>query len=164
MCARNGDSPSVKVAHALSKEDLGQVRELFTEYAATLSFDLCFQNFEKELAELPGEYAPPYGCLLIALYDEKQVAGCVALRKLTEGICEMKRLYVRSDFRKKGIGRVLAKAIIKEARKIGYTHMRLDTVPSMKEAIELYRLLGFKDTEPYCYNPIEGAIYKELVL
>jgi len=153
----------VKFLQADSEEYLPCVKELLTEYTAILGFDLHFQEFRKELAELPGEYAPPNGRLLLAIY-ETQIAGCVALRKMSEVVCEMKRLYVRPEFRGKGIGRSLAKAIIKEARKIGYSHMRLDTVPSMKEAISLYRSLGFKEIEPYRYNPIEGAKFMELNL
>lgn len=153
----------VKFVHAESEEHLGYLRELFREYATSLGFDLSFQDFERELAELPGEYVPPDGCLLLAFY-EKQIAGCVALRMISEGICEMKRLYVRSGFRGKGIGRGLAVAIIEEARKIGYTRMRLDTLPSMKETIPLYRSLGFKNIEPYRYNPIEGTMFMELIL
>ncbi len=153
----------VKFVQAEFGEDLCQVRQLFTEYAASLDFDLCFQNFEDELAELPGEYAPPDGRLLLALC-ETHIAGCVALRKLTGGICEMKRLYVRPEFRGKGIGRGLAVAIIDEARKIGYSRMRLDTVPSMKEAIALYQSLRFKSIEPYRYNPIECTMFMELTL
>ena len=153
----------VKLLQADSEENLRHIRKLFKEYAHSLGFDLHFQEFNKELAELPGEYAPPEGCLLLAMYETK-VAGCVALRKMYEGVCEMKRLYVRPEFRGKGIGKSLAKAIIDEARKIGYEQMRLDTVPFMKEAIALYRALGFKEIEPYRYNPIEGAKFMELNL
>jgi putative acetyltransferase len=152
-----------KLSRAQSDEDLRNVRELISEYVASLGFDLRFQHFDDEFAELPGDYAPPDGCLLLAM-QEKKTAGCVALRKIAEGVCEMKRLYVRPEFRGKGIGKDLAAAIVEEARKIGYTHMRLDTVPSMKEAIALYRSLGFKEIEPYRYNPIEGAMFMELFL
>lgn len=148
------------IVPAVSKEHLTDARELFGEYAASLNFDLCFQNFEKELAELPGQYAPPEGRLLLAFY-ETEVAGCVALRKIDERICEMKRLYVRPEFRGKGIGWALAAAVLEEARKIGYTRMRLDTIPSMKEAIALYQSLGFQTIPPYRHNPIEGALYME---
>lgn len=154
---------TVKFVQAESKEDLSHARKLFAEYAASLGFDLSFQNFENELAELPGEYAPPDGRLLLAIY-ERQVAGCVALRKISEGICEMKRLYVRPKFRGKGVGKGLAVAIIREALKGGYTRMRLDTVPSMKEAIAPYCSLGFKEIEPYRYNPIKDAMFMELTL
>ena len=133
------------------------------EYVDSLGFDLVFQNFEEELRNLPGEYAAPEGCLLLAKYQD-QPAGCVALRKLSDGICEGKRLYVRPQFRGLKIGRRLVEAIIAESRRIGYTRMRGDTLALMKTAQALYASLGFKQIEPYCYNPIEGAIFVELVL
>jgi putative acetyltransferase len=145
------------------EKDLPLIKEIFEEYASSLGFDLHFQEFKRELAELPGEYSPPKGRLLLAVRDDR-IAGCVALRKLGEGSCEMKRLYVRPEFRGKGIGRKLAEAIIDEARKIGYTQMRLDTVPFMKEAIALYLSLGFKEIKPYRFNPIEGTKFMELDL
>jgi ribosomal protein S18 acetylase RimI-like enzyme len=144
-----------------SEKDLEIVRELFEEYARSLGFDLDFQDFKKELVGLPGDYASPEGCILLANYDTK-IAGCVALRKMDENICEMKRLYVRKAFRGKGIGKKLSVAIIEKARDMGYKSMRLDTVPAMKEAITLYQSLGFKEIEPYRYNPIEGAKFMEL--
>ena len=153
----------LKLVQAESLEQLGQVRELFLEYAAATGIDLCFQNFDQELASLPGEYAPPDGCLFLAL-DETQgeVAGCVALRKIDAETCEMKRLYVRPSSRGTGSGKALALKIIEEARRIGYARMRLDTLPSMQQAIKLYRSLGFKPIAPYRYNPEEGAIFMEL--
>lgn len=143
---------------------LAQARELFLEYAQSLGFSLCFQNFDQELASLPGDYAPPPGRLLLAEY-EGQAVGCVALHRLDPGICEMKRLYLRPTARGKGLGRILADRIIVEARHIGYQRMRLDTVePVMKDAVAMYRKLGFKEIAPYCANPIKGAMYMELQL
>lgn len=154
----------MKLIQAQSAEEITSARELFKEYAAGLGIDLCFQSFEKELAELPGGYAPPAGRLLIAI-DENQTAGCVALRKIAEGVCEMKRLYVRPEFRGTGLGHTLAEAIILAAREIGYQRMRLDTLPGkMDRAIAMYRSLGFKEIGPYYSNPVEGALFVELEL
>ena len=141
---------------------IAQARELFLEYAQSLGFSLCFQNFDRELAALPGDYSPPNGRLLLAEH-EGQLAGCVALHKLESEVCEMKRLYVRAPFRRLKIGRALAESIIAEARGIGYRRMRLDTVaPLMSTAVSLYRQLGFQEIAPYRTNPIEGALYMEL--
>ena len=148
---------------ATSAEHLENTRQLFTEYAASLDFDLCFQNFEGEMAGLPGEYGLPGGCIVLAMSGESP-AGCVAMKKLEDGICEMKRLYVKPEFRGQGVGKELATRVIDKARECGYSRMRLDTVPSMKSAIELYRELGFKETSPYTFNPIDGAIYMEIEL
>ena len=141
-----------------------QTRALFLEYADSLGFSLCFQSFDEELKSLPGAYAAPSGRLLLALY-EQQAAGCVALRNLEVNICEMKRLYVRPAYRGKGLGRILVERVIAESRAIGYERMRLDTIASsMQDAVELYRRMGFKEIAPYRTNPIEGALYMELLL
>ncbi|MHC4620045.1 MAG: GNAT family N-acetyltransferase [Planctomycetota bacterium] len=153
----------LKIRNVETGKDIETVTNLFQEYADSLSFDLCFQNFEQELAGLPGDYAPPEGCLLLAEYDG-QSAGCAAIRKLSEGVCEMKRLYVKPQFRALKIGRALAEAIIEKARNSGYACMRLDTVPSMETARGLYTSLGFKEISPYRYNPIEGTVFMELKL
>ena len=153
-----------EIRQARSPDDIEHARELFREYAAWVEIDLCFQNFEKELAELPGDYVPPDGRLWLAGHNG-QLAGCVALRKIGEGICEMKRLFVRDAFRGKGIGRNLVEFVIREAREIGYERMRLDTLPpKMNDAIKLYRSFGFKEIEPYYDNPVPGAKFMELSL
>jgi putative acetyltransferase len=145
-------------------ERIPQMRELLLEYWDRLGFTPCFQGFDQEVAELPGAYAPPDGRFLLAECTGL-LAGCVALRKLEPGICEMKRLYLRRDFRGKGIGRALAQRIIAEARKIGYRAMRLDTVgPAMPEAVSLYRRLGFREIAAYHPFPVEGVMYMELAL
>jgi putative acetyltransferase len=152
------------VASANTVEEIARIREMFLEYTQSLGFSLCFQSFDKELAGLPGDYAPPDGRLLLATYDGAP-AGCVALHKLAPEICEMKRLYVRPQFRGKGLGRVLAERIIADARQIGYLQLRLDTVePMMRTAVAMYRQLGFREIAPYRENPIEGALYMELQL
>src|ERR1700727_2604052 len=149
----------LEVVQAKSPAQIVQARELFLEYAQSLGFSLCFQGFDKELAALPGDYAPPEGRLLLAEF-EGQLAGCVALHKLKSRICEMKRLYLRPQFRGQGLGHVLADGIIAEARQIGYQRMRLDTVePVMKDAVAMYRKLGFREVAPYRPNPIAGAMY-----
>ena len=138
-------------------------RGLFREYAEWLGIDLCFQGFEEELANLPGDYAAPMGCILLAA-DGEEYVGCVALRDLGEGICEMKRMYVKPSHQGRGIGRALAEALIEEARRMGYTSMRLDTIPSLVAANALYASLGFKKIDQYRYNPLDGATFMELQL
>jgi GNAT superfamily N-acetyltransferase len=144
-------------------QDLDAARELFREYAASLGFDLEFQGFSEELATLPGSYAPPRGRLLLA-WEGGVAAGCVALRPIERGICEMKRLYVRPGYRGAGLGRRLADRIVQEARDAGYGRMRLDTLPAMAGARALYQALGFRPIPPYRANPIEGAVFLELTL
>ncbi|MGW8209673.1 MAG: GNAT family N-acetyltransferase [Syntrophobacteria bacterium] len=153
----------LRILEIKTKGDLFEVRNLFEEYADSLGIDLDFQGFDEELAELPGEYGSPDGCLLLALW-KGQVAGCVALRKFSPGICEMKRLYTKPQFRGLGIGRALCEEVIGWARRLGYERMRLDTLPSMEEAKGLYSSLGFREIEPYRFNPVEGASFMELTL
>ena len=165
MLIANTHNPGLQALQVQSPEQIAaSIRELFLEYAQSLGFSLCFQSFDKELAELPGEYAAPEGRLLLATC-EGQSAGCVALHKLDHEICEMKRLYVRPEFRGKGLGKILAERIIGEAHQIGYKQLRLDTVePLMRTAVKMYRTLGFREIAPYRPNPIEGTLYMEISL
>ena len=183
----------MKMDQAETPEEIEEVRRLLREYEASLGVSLCFQGFERELAQLPGEYAPPGGRLLLCSAGVSpavagashsrtrgqdahpagaggetpalhQAVGCVALRRVDDETCEMKRLYLRAGFRGRGAGRLLAVAIIGEARKIGYQKMRLDTLAEMREARTLYESLGFKRIEPYYHNPMQGVIFMELEL
>jgi len=153
----------INIVEANTKELIEQAKELIREYAQSLEFDLAFQDFNKEMEDFPGQYASPKGCLYIVL-DENQPIGCVALRDLGQGICEMKRLYVKPNFRGQKVGKLLAEIVIKAAKDMGYDFMRLDTIPSMKQANMLYNALGFKQIAPYRFNPIEGATFFELNL
>jgi putative acetyltransferase len=154
--------PEITLVRVESIDLIEPAREILREYAASLAIDLCFQNFEAELASLPGEYAPPSGQLLLAFVDHA-LAGCGGLRALNDvdyaNACEMKRLYVRPAFRRFGLGRVLAEALLDEARRAGYSVMLLDTLDEMESARELYTRLGFEEIAPYYFNPIPGAHY-----
>jgi ribosomal protein S18 acetylase RimI-like enzyme len=147
----------------VSGEDVELARALLLEYASSLNASLSYQNFESELSSLPGEYSPPKGALLIALEND-QLAGCVALRRLTEDKCELKRLYVRPDLRRKGLGKSLVQSAIDQGREIGYVHLRLGTLSTMKEALSLYRSLGFREIKPYKVTPLRSAVFMELRL
>src|SRR6478736_10437972 len=153
------------IVQAETPAQAGTARLLIEEYAAWLEFKLCFQGFEEEIQSLPGKYAPPSGRLLLALWDGRP-AGVIALRPLEEpGVCEMKRLYVRPEFRGHQIGRILAERVIAEAAEIGYSRMRLDTIlGKMDSAIAMYRRLGFRETAPYYNTPVGQTLFMELAL
>lgn len=153
----------MRVQNAESAEFIPIVRELFLEYSESVGAGFCFQGFSEELAQLPGEYARPWGRLFLAFddKDDSQVAGCGAVRRIDADTCEMKRFYVRPAFRGKGLGRELVHALIGAAREIGYARMRLDTLPLMTTAIALYRALGFREIPPYWANPVPGAVFFE---
>lgn len=155
----------LKILRAETAEDIGNAREMMLEYARSLRFDLCFQGFEEEMRLLPGKYAPPTGRLFLAFWDERP-AGVIALRAMEErGICEMKRLYVRPEFRGHQMGRKLAECLINEAARMGYSRMRLDTVPGNHDhAIAMYRELGFREVVPYYTTPVNRTLFMELVL
>ena len=159
-----GFRDAVEIVEADTDEDVAHIRGLFRAYADWLNVDLCFQGFEEELAGLPGMYAPPKGHLLLAKVDGK-VAGCVGLRPLEDGICEMKRLWVEPDFLGLGIGKRLAEAIVEAGRELGYQAMRLDTMPErLKAAGSIYEALGFKEIPDYYHNPLDGVVMFELTL
>lgn len=153
----------LKINEVNSETLIQQAYGIFKDYSNYLNIDLEFQDFEQELNNLPGEYKLPHGCILLAFHNHI-LAGCVALRKFEDKICEMKRLYVKLEYRGRKIGKKLAELVIKKARKMGYKSMRLDTLPFMKEAISLYLSLGFKEIEAYRVNPFEGAKFFELDL
>ena len=152
------------IIQAETDEQIEQARKLFREYEKWFGLDLCFQNFDEEVARLPGRYAAPEGRLFLAFADEK-LAGCIALRKLEEGVCEMKRLFVREDFRGRKIGNALVEKLIDEAHLIGYRKMRLDTYPpKMAKAVRLYESHGFREITPYYHNPYGETLFMELNL
>ena len=161
------DTPEIRIVDADSAALLESARAIIREYAAGLGVDLSFQDFEGEMAGLPGEYGPPAGALLLAFVDG-QLAGCGAMRALADvdyaNACEMKRLFVRPGFRRFGLGRLLAQALLDRAAAAGYSSMLLDTLDEMESARELYASLGFQEIAPYYYNPIPGAHYLKVAL
>lgn len=159
----NDIKPAVVFLRITGDSRLEEVKELFLEYFKSLNIDLSFQNVEEELKDLPGKYGPPGGMLILALVDGK-AAGCIALRKISQSICEMKRLYVSDAYRGLGLGKQLITIIMEEAINLDYKYIRLDTLPTMKAAQALYKSFGFYDIEPYIFNPIEGTRFLELEL
>lgn len=154
----------IEIVRAETNEHIEHCRNLFREYEAWFGLKLCFQNFDEEVANLPGKYAAPEGRLFLAFADEK-VAGCIALRKLEDKICEMKRLFVRDEFRGRKIGVLLIEKLFEEARQIGYKKMRLDTFPAkMGKAVSLYESYGFRKIAPYYHNPYGETLFMELDL
>jgi len=151
----------LKIIQAITPEQIQVAAELFREYQSYLDVDLCFQGFEQELATLPGKYAEPSGAILLAEH-EGEIAGCVAVRQLKDDVCEMKRLYVKNDYRGLSAGRLLAEAIIEKAKQLGYKKMQLDTLQRLDRAIGLYEKLGFKEIKPYYANPLNEVVYWEL--
>ncbi len=152
-----------KITPAVWPEHRNVVEELFREYASSIGVDICFQGFEQELANLPGKYAAPQGCVLLAFVEGK-LAGCGALRPLDVATCEMKRLYVRSEFRGHHFGRNLVESLIDVAKVVGYEKMRLDTLQTMQAAQTLYESVGFQPIAPYYDNPLDAVVYLELKL
>jgi len=155
-----------RIIPADTREQIDHVRTLFNEYAASLGVDLGFQDFSREMADLPGGYTPPRGCLLLAVASPAvmDVLGCVGVRPLEETVCEMKRLFVRPGARGKGLGRQLAQAAVEFGRTAGYATMRLDTLPAMVEARAMYATIGFREIPSYRFNPIAGTAFLELML
>lgn len=159
------DAPAFTLHHVASAADLGDAIALFRAYAESLPIDLAYQGFEAEMAAMPGKYAPPKGVLLIARNDAGRAVACAALRPIeSDGTCEMKRLYVTAEGRGLGLGKRLVETLFDEARRIGYREMRLDTLPSMMEAIALYRRFGFEAMPAYYDTPIEGTLFMRKVL
>ena len=153
----------MRIKSAETPEFVRIARELFVEYSESLEVDLCFQDFAGELAKLPGEYARPAGRLML-VFEGQDAVGCGALRPIDDAVCEMKRVYLRPSVRGKGAGRMLIAELIEIARELGYQRMRLDTLPSMKQAMTIYHSLGFREIAPYRVNPVPGAKFLELDL
>lgn len=154
---------NIEYIRVYGHDQLDDAQELFMEYSRSIGISLCFQGFDEELDSLPGKYSPPKGSLMLA-YVGGRAAACAALRYVSDDICELKRVFVRDDFRGSGLGRGIVSRMIDEARALGYGYMRLDTLPSMAAAQKLYFSLGFHEIEPYIYNPHKGTLYMELKL
>lgn len=162
------ETDTIQIIPVAEVSHLNQVKALFAEYVESLPFALTFQDFEAEMAEFPGRYGLPEGCILAAIDSNAEAAnaviGCVALKKLASGVCEMKRLFIRPAYRGLALGRHLSVALIEQARQLGYERMRLDTIETMKAAVQLYYSLGFTEIEPYYDNPVPGALFMECQL
>jgi GNAT superfamily N-acetyltransferase len=157
------EKPLIEYRELTGNEKMDEVRQLCREYADSLDIDLCFQDFEQEMKDLPGKYTPPDGAIILVEVD-KQTAGCIALKKIGEGIAEMKRLYIRDAYRGLGISKTLIEMIICKARQIGYSYLRLDTLSTMQRALKVYESFGFYEIGAYVYNPCESVHYMELKL
>ena len=155
---------NIQLTYANSQEDLDATQKIFIEYQQFLGIDLCFQDFEKELKNLDKIYAAPQGCIILAKTPQNEVIGCVALKPIGDGVCEMKRLYVQSTYRGYALGKRLVQELLHFARKANYHTMKLDTLTSLNEAITLYRNFGFIETTPYVFNPLTNVLYFELNL
>lgn len=153
----------IELIHPSHPKEISEVKKLIQEYGQSLKINLSLQDFKKELNELPGKYSAPRGTLIMVKVNGKS-AGCVALKEMNQDSCEMKRLYVRNEFRGQGIGKLMVTQLIKEAKELKYTYMNLDTLPGMLRAQEIYKSYGFYDVNPYVYNPVDGVRYMELKL
>lgn len=153
----------MEIQEATTPTQFARAKALIEEYVAEIGVDLTFQGYEEELARFPGEFSPPYGAVLLAT-ERAEPIGVVTLRRFSDTVAEMKRLYVRPEGRRRGLGTALGRAIVEKATALGYDRIRLDTLPTMTAAIRMYESLGFKEIPPYRYNPFAGARYMELVL
>jgi GNAT superfamily N-acetyltransferase len=154
----------IKLRSAQTENDYALAKDLFVEYASQLGVDLSFQNFSNELEKIRTEYGPPTGVIILVFDEEENAIGCFAIRKFQDSVCELKRMYLRNEFQGKGIGKVMLKKAITIGSELGYERMRLDTLPTMESAIQLYSKVRFYEIEPYRFNPVQGTKYFEIQL